>query len=29
MSSIVSHKVDTGERNLEEGGALQHAGVCV
>ena len=28
MSSIVGHKVDTGERNVEVGGALWHAGVC-
>ena len=28
MSSIVCHKVDTGERNLEVGGALQHASGC-
>ena len=28
MNSIVCHKMDTGERDLEEGGALRHAGVC-
>ena len=28
MSSIVCHKVDTGEQNLEVGGALRHVGVC-
>ena len=28
MSCIVCHKVDSGERNLDVGGALHHAGVC-
>ena len=29
MSCIVSHKLDTGERNLKMSGALWHADVCI